>query len=206
MYIPKHFLETDSEKIKKLIHENSFGTLISTADEIPTATHLPFVFDDRKGEKGTLLGHLALANSQWKTLEGKEVLVIFNEAHSYISPNWFDDFGVPTWNYTAVHVYGKVKLLREEKALFEILEKLTEFNEKDFPIPWKPEMPEKVKQSYLKAIVGFEIEVTKILGKSKLSQNHTAERRKKIIENLKKSDLEDSRKIAFLMEEKLKKN
>lgn len=206
MYIPKHFLETDLEKIKKNIHENSFGTLVSTVDELPFATHLPFFLEENKSEKGTLFGHLAIANPQWKNLEEKEVLVIFNEAHSYISPNWFDDFGVPTWNYTAVHVYGKVKLVREEKALFEILEKLTKFNEKDFPIPWKPEMPEKVKQSYLKAIVGFKIEVTKIFGKSKLSQNHTAERRKKIIDNLKKSDLEDSRKIAFLMEEKLKKN
>ncbi|HEY3992780.1 MAG TPA: FMN-binding negative transcriptional regulator, partial [Ktedonobacteraceae bacterium] len=122
MYVPKHFREDDLTVLQKLMRDYSFATLISTqVDGVPVATHLPVFLESEPAPYGTLKAHLALGNAQWRTFqEGREVLVIFQGPHSYISPSWYEvELSVPTWNYATVHAYGQPRLITEQTELYE---------------------------------------------------------------------------------------
>src|SRR5262249_55086886 len=107
MYIPAAFQETDQARLFECIEQNSFGLLISQVDGQPLATPLPFLLDRAAGPHGTLLGHVAATNPQWRHAEDQAVLAVFSGPHVYVSPSWYEaDNAVPTWNYVAVHVYG----------------------------------------------------------------------------------------------------
>ena len=109
MYIPKQFEQKNNEKSIAFMRAYNFALLISVKEGLPIATHLPFVTEERNNEI-ILTAHLSKANEQWKTFAGKEVLVVFSEPHAYISPALYESAqNVPTWNYIAVHAYGKVK-------------------------------------------------------------------------------------------------
>ena len=118
---------------------------------------------------------MAIANSHWKDLESVDVLCIFHGPHGYISPSWYVDPGnVPTWNYAVVHAHGRAKLIRDTEGIEAILSKLVERHESQFENPWHYELPEEARVKLIKAIIGFEIEISSIEGKFKLSQNRSA--------------------------------
>src|SRR5262245_58623650 len=112
MYITAAFAESDLTRLHDFIGQNSFGLLVSQVDGLPFATHLPFLLERTTGEHGTLVGHMARANPQWREASGQTVLTIFSGPHVYVSPTWYEDEQVvPTWNYAAVHVYGRARVI-----------------------------------------------------------------------------------------------
>src|SRR5262249_9518591 len=122
MYIPAVFAEPDLTRLHDFIEQHSFGLLVSQVDGLPFATHLPFLLERTAGPHGTLVGHMARANPQWREAGGQTALAIFSGPHVYISPTWYEaEQVVPTWNYTAVHVYGRVEVIDDEGALRDIV-------------------------------------------------------------------------------------
>jgi transcriptional regulator len=196
MYIPKPFKETDRERIITLMQENAFATLITVQNGTPFASHIPFIIDAADSLK--LSGHLAFANEQCKHLQAdSSVLVIFQGPHTYISPSWYQNAGVPTWDYCAVHAHGKVKMIDSEDRLKQLVNGLTNHYEQSSPSPWQPKYPDKM----LSAIVGFEIEVTDLQAKFKLSQNRALVDQLGVIQQLCKTDDASAVSIASLMKE-----
>jgi transcriptional regulator len=194
MYIPKHFLETDRDALAELIEANSFGTLITVADGRPFASHVPFLYE-RAGN--TLHAHVARANPQWRDLGAtREVLAIFQGPHGYVSPTWYVDPGVPTWNYAAVHVYGTAVTLDDAAATARHVEALAARFERGNPKPWVPSYDPK----RLAGIVGIEIRVTEIQGKLKLSQNRSAADRAGVVAHLAASGTDNDAALARMME------
>ena len=177
MYIPKHFREDTIETLHAFMREYSFAALISQQDGIPLANHFPFLLDTEPGPYGTLRAHMARANAQWQTFDvTKEVLVIFQGPHAYISPSWYRDgveLSVPTWNYSAVHAYGLPRLIEDSAQLYDILQATIQTHEAQFERPWTLQMSEQSLQKMMRAIVGFEVHITRLEGKFKLSQNRS---------------------------------
>lgn len=201
MYIPKHFAENDEEKLLKFMREFSFATLITSKDDIPFATHLPFIIEKRN-DKIYLLAHLAKANPQWKQFENqKNVLVIFHQPHAYISPMLYEEKqNVPTWNYVAVHAYGEIKTFPQVENL-KLLEKQVEiFDPQYFELNWQ-ELSKEYKNNLAKGVVAFEIEVNDLQGKKKLSQNKRGKDSQNVIEAFEKGDSENEKLIAKYMKE-----
>jgi transcriptional regulator len=201
MYIPKYFKINDENVIFNLIEENSFATLISQHNGEPYASHLPFVLN--KDERA-LYGHFARANGQWKDIEKQQVLVIFQGPHCYISPSWYETKdAVPTWNYVAAHVYGEMEILENEAEVFDSLQQMV----KKYENPNSSYQLDDVDSSYVeglsKGIVGFKINITRMEGKAKLSQNHSVERQELVIQQLEKASVENNKKIADLMKTNL---
>jgi transcriptional regulator len=199
MYNPVAFAETDTAKLHAFVRQHSFATLVSSGSGGLVASHLPLLLDPQAGPAGRLLGHMARANPQWRELDG-EVLAIFQGPHTYISPSWYEEPGlVPTWNYVAVHVYGTLHLVEGREDLLEILRRAVAFYEGSRPEPWPLERVGDRLDGLLRAIVGFRIEISRLEGKWKLSQNHPEERRRKVIRALAEQPDDDSRQIAALM-------
>lgn len=200
MYIPAAFAEPDLTRLHDFIEQNSFGVLVSQVDGLPFASHLPFLLDRTAGPHGTLAGHMARANPQWREAAGQTALAIFSGPHAYISPTWYEaEQVVPTWNYTAVHAYGQVEIVEDQAALLEIVQKSVQLYERTMPRPWSFDPSSTFVERQLAQIVGFRMEVGKIEGKFKLNQNHPAERRKKVVRALQQRGGEDAQTIAALM-------
>lgn len=199
MYVPKIFKNENPEEIEEFIHHNSFGILVSLENDLPLATHIPIELEEREGKK-VLCGHLARANGQWRSFdENKEVLVIFTGPHAYISASWYKGESVPTWNYVAVHVYGKIRII-EGEALWQSLKKLVDKYEKASENPISLEtMSEKMVENQMKAIVGFEIQITDIQAKYKLSQNRNPEDYQQVVDHLQQSPDPIARQVSQLM-------
>ena len=195
MHIPKHFSITDQTEIRSFIHENAFGQLVSIDDSLPVATHMPFHFCQ---DKGRLSGHLAGVNSQVKHLDGQDVLIILQGPHDYISPSWYENPGVPTWNYQAVHLYGRCHTFDDPSRLKEIVETLTSTYESGYAKPWNPDY----QPAMLNAIIGIDIHITEIQCQYKLSQNRKEEDQQRVIEELRKKG---SHALASAMEKQLQK-
>lgn len=199
MYIPKHFSEEDISQVLGFMKEFSFATIVSMQDSMPVATHLPFVIEERE-DKIILVAHFARANDQWKSLEQQTALIIFAEPHAYISPRHYEtDLNVPTWNYVAVHAYGKVEIIADKQKTIEVLEKTIRNYEAGYEQQWN-QLPEKYKDGMVNGIVAFEVMVTDLQAKYKLSQNRTEIERKSIIESLKNSKSAVEHKVGELME------
>lgn len=178
MYVPEHFAETRLQQLHDLIDQTGLGTLIVHGRAGLDASHVPFDLDRRQGSHGALHCHLARANSMWQDInEGDEVLVVFKRAAAYVSPQWYpskQEFHrqVPTWNYLVAHVYGRVTVHDDERYVRGNVARLTRKHEATQPVPWKmTDAPADYLDAMLKAIVGVEIEITRIIGKFKLSQN-----------------------------------
>ena len=203
MYIPPSFLETDVGKLHDFIEHHSFATLITNQDGEPFASHLPLLLDRNSGHSGRLIGHMARANSQWKSAADQMSLAIFHGPHAYISPGWMDSQNVvPTWNYVAVHAYGTLRLIEERDELLKIVSQTVERYESRREQPWSIESPDpSFIDKLLGAIVGFEIVVDRLEGKWKLNQNHPDERRAKIVQRLRETNRPDEAQIADLMEQ-----
>src|SRR5271170_5889712 len=137
MYIPAAFAESDLTKLHDFIEQHSFGLLVSQVDGLPFAAHLPFLLERTAGPHGTLVGHMARANPQWREANGQTALAIFSGPHDYISPTWYEaEQVVPTWNYTAVHAYGRVQIFEDAAAVREIVQATVQVYERTMPRPW----------------------------------------------------------------------
>jgi len=180
MYTPSHFAETQQEELHRIITEYPLGVLVTTGDNGLDADHLPFELDVSSGAQGHLLAHVARNNPLWEQCrDGAEVLVIFRAADAYISPNWYPSKHethqqVPTWNYQVVHVHGKMHIRDDPQFVRGMVARLTRTHEArtGSERPWKmTDAPREYIDQMLTAIVGIEIEITAMIGKSKLSQN-----------------------------------
>jgi len=202
MYIPKAFREDDINTLHKLMREYGFATLITQHEGVPFATHLPFILDAQRGPNGTLLAHMAHANQQWRDFVSEpEVLVIFQGPHAYISPSWYEvELSVPTWNYAVVHAYGIPRLIEDGEELYKLLKTLIHTHEAHFEKPWPFNLPDDYLQKMMHGIVGFEIEISRLEGKFKLSQNRTEAERENVIAALQES--RDTLAVAELMTRK----
>ncbi|MCW9134396.1 FMN-binding negative transcriptional regulator [Bacillus paramycoides] len=200
MYIPKYFKVTNVDEIWDFVHKNSFGTIVTTEKEKPIATHLPFGLT-KKGDDYFITGHMAYGNPQWRTFETcEDVLVMFQGPHSYISSSWYGHEEVPTWNYQAVHVYGKASILDKEELIDELTTILKKYEEnRENPVLWDKLSPDPL-ESELKGIVGFKIKVRDIQAAYKLSQNRNETDYINIIDKLKNEGNLDSKQMAEIME------
>lgn len=202
MYVPKINEMTDIHEITDFMKRFSFATVVSVQDGIPLATHLPFIVRT-EGAEVKLYAHFARANWQWKDIEANKVLVIFSEPHAYISPVNYDQFlSVPTWNYIAVHVYGKAEIIEEQKAVMQLLESTIDYYESTYRGQWDL-LPRDFKEKMIRGIVAFEIKVSDIEAKKKLSQNKTKQERERIIATLLKKADGNERLIADYMNQML---
>lgn len=177
LYVPDHFRQDDRAAQLALMRRHAFGTLISTAaDGELFVSHVPFVTQDEGGQV-RVLGHVARANPQARALErATRTIAVFNGPHAYVSPGWYQNHpSVPTWNYAVVHAHGRVRMM-DEAELHVLLMTLSAHYEAGRTKPWRMgELPPAYVDSMLKHIVGFEIEVERLEGKFKLSQNRAAE-------------------------------
>ncbi|MCA9774228.1 MAG: FMN-binding negative transcriptional regulator, partial [Myxococcales bacterium] len=178
MYPPPAFREDDLGTIHAFIERHPFGVLTTAPGGVPFATHLAFGLAREGGERGMLVAHMARANSQWRHFEeGAEALVVFTGPHDYVSPTWYADrANVPTWNYTAVHAYGRGRIVDEPSRVREEMASLARTFEGDAPGAWSLEdLPESALDALTKAIVVFEIPIERLEAKFKLSQNRSVE-------------------------------
>ena len=201
MYIPKLFRETDQAALHDLMRANSFATLISQHDGVPYASHLPMLLQADAGPHGTLVGHMARANPQWREFDpGQEVLTIFQGPHAYVSPSWYEtELSVPTWNYAVVHAYGTPRVIEDRAALYDILKAVVQMYEAPFEQPWPFAVPADFVDKMMRAIVGFSIPITRLEGKYKLSQNRPLEDQQRVVEALHEQGDELSTGTAALM-------
>jgi transcriptional regulator len=197
MYIPASFAAPDREHVFRAIERYSFATLVSGAGSTLVASHLPLLLDRGGGPQGTLLGHMARANPQWRTAAGSESLAIFTGPHAYISPRWYEAPGaVPTWNYIAVHAYGPLELIDDRQQAEELLRRMIDVYEAGQPEPWRLEGPREDIERLLEQIVAFRIPLQRLEGKWKLHQNRPADQRAKVVAALERRTDGDSRAIA----------
>ncbi|RTQ92625.1 FMN-binding negative transcriptional regulator [Lysinibacillus telephonicus] len=203
MYIPKYFKVTDFNEITEFVSENSFGTIVTTNNGKPIATHIPLEFS-KEGEDYFITGHMAYGNPQWRTFDTcEEALVIYQGPHAYISSSWYEHENVSTWNYQAVHVYGKATRMEADK-LKQDLSKLQEKYEKHRKnaILWENLSPEFL-ENQLKGVVGFKIKVREIQAAYKLSQNRNEEDYLNIIDELQKEENINSKRMAEIMKKRV---
>lgn len=204
MYIPSYTRIADRTQMHDMIRHFSFGTLVTVRDGCPQASHLPFlVYPD--GQYGRLVAHLARANSQWQDFESeREVLAIFVGDHTYISPSWYEDQpSVPTWNYEVVHAFGVPRLLDAPGAVRGYLKALVAEHEEHREEPWRMDLPEVYLSSLQRGIVAFEIPISRLEGKGKLSQNRSIADRRRVVEALAKSTDPGAQGVRTRMEQLL---
>ena len=199
MYISKLNREEDRTKILEFMRQNDFATLVTYDGEKPTASHLPVEVVEAE-ENLFLNGHMSKSNPLWKTFEkNSEVLVIFQGPHTYISPTWYDHVNVPTWNYQAVHIYGKPRIVTDQEEFHTILSRLVANHEGGSSYRLESLPPDFVMNN-MKGIVGFRIEVTRIEANYKLSQNRDDEDYQNIVQHLHQREDERSHHVAKAME------
>ena len=207
MYIPAYFSEPDGQRVATLIERYGFATLLTPAGgagDHMHITHAPLMLDRERGPQGTLVGHLARANPHASALQdGTIAMALFHGPHGYVSPSWYDAPGVPTWNYVAVHVHGTVRRLDDAEAKWQIIARLSAQYEANSANPWSPELQKEQWWKLLDAIVGFEISITAIDAKFKLSQNRLPQDQDNVVTRFAADAHPDSQAMAALMRENL---
>jgi transcriptional regulator len=210
MYIPPAFREDRQDVLHDLIRRHSFATLVSATGGALQATHLPFLLDATGGGRGTLRAHMARANPHWQSFaSGDEVLVMFQGPHAFVSPAWYEtELVVPTWNYVAVHAYGRPRLVEEPGAIRELLEATVRTYEGPAAAggdaPWSLDrLPSKFVDQLAAAVVAFEIPIDRLEGKLKLGQNRTRADRRGAVAGLRRQGDPLSLAVADLMAEAL---
>lgn len=181
MYTPSAFKVDDLQFLHEHIANTRLAVLISHGELGLQATHVPLLLDPQAGAKGTLYGHMARGNKQWRDLEsGAEALLVFAGADAYVSPGFYpskadDPRTVPTWNYVAVHAWGVAKVIHSAGPLLDIVRRLSDRHEQGRERPWSvDDAPADYLDGMLKAIVGFEIPIERLQCNRKLSQNRSA--------------------------------
>ncbi len=207
MYVPKQFEEKRVDVMHDLIRAHALATLITVCDGVPNANHIPMHLAATPEPFGTLYGHVARANpilEDWQ--DGGETLAVFHGPNTYITPSWYatkKETGkvAPTWNYAVVHAYGAVRVVDDPDWLRGKLEALTADHETRFREPWLvSDAPEDFTEKLMEKIIGFEMPITRLIGKWKVSQNQPLENQEGVIAGLTRSGGADARVIASLVE------
>ena len=206
MYTPKHFEEPRTEIMHELMRARPLATLVTLTSNGLDANHIPLHLINTPAPFGTLRGHVARANPLWRDFaKDVEVLAIFHGPDSYITPSWYaakQETGkvVPTWNYAVVHAYGTLRVIDDASWVRAQLEALTDHNETNFSKPWSvSDAPHEYTEKLIEAIVGFEIVITRLSGKWKVSQNQPAQNQAGVIEGLSNSGVRDAEAMADLV-------
>jgi transcriptional regulator len=207
MYLPSHFEVTDIAKLHSLIEAHSLGTWVTRDSQELLINHVPFLVDSTRGTYGTLIGHVARANPVWKTCANNGLsAVVFQGEQSYISPSWYPSKQehhrvVPTWNYAVVHAHGMPKIVEDRESLLQLVTRLSNKYESQHARPWQvSDAPSDYIDKMLGAIVGIEIQIEKLVGKWKVSQNQSAADRLGVIAGLRARGGEESVAMAELIE------
>ncbi|MBL8813023.1 MAG: FMN-binding negative transcriptional regulator [Planctomycetaceae bacterium] len=206
MHVPAAYSMTDSDTLRKFLQAHSFALLIcnglagSETNEPPFAVHLPLIADP--DDASCLIGHVARGNPLWKMADGKKVLAVFSGPHSYITPTWYGEQNVvPTWNYLTVHVTGTLRVVNDPVSAMEIVDHAVQYYEASSDQPWSLESTDQdFREKLISGIVAFRIHIESMQGAWKLSQHHSAERRRRTVEGLRERATGDDREIAALME------
>jgi transcriptional regulator len=202
MYLPKHFEQHDPQALQALMREHPLAALVSTGADGVTADHLPLEYD---AASNTLRGHVARANPLWQHADGQPVLAIFRGAQAYVTPSWYPSKAathkvVPTWNYAVVHAHGTLRAVAEAPWLHALVSRLTGHHEAPRPQPWAvSDAPEDYVQQMLRAIVGIEIPVARLVGKWKVSQNRSEADRLGVADGLAAAPDADANAMAALV-------
>lgn len=198
MYLPKYATVDNSDLLKDFITSHSFGSLVTSSAEGLSANHYPFLLST-EGEQAFLHTHIARSNPQWKELTN-ECLVIFSGPHAYMSPTYYvNKLNVPTWNYTAVHAYCKGEVVSDMSLEKDLMKKLVHFYEEKNHTNWNYELPEDFHKKLLKAIVWIKLEVIKLEGKFKLSQNREQVDYENVIKNLTEKRSDNNQELVRYM-------
>ena len=191
MYVPPHFLENEKSALHRAIGETRLATLVTLGSEGMEASHVPILLDEGEGPFGVIRGHVARANPQWRRAATEtSALAMFLGPDAYVSPNWYAtkrETGkvVPTWNYLAIHAYGRVEFFEDAERLRAIVTSLTQRHEGRREKPWAvSDAPEDYIQAQLRGIIGFRLPIDRLEGKWKLSQNRPEADRRGVIEGL----------------------
>ncbi|SRR5208337_4943000 len=206
MYVPSSFQEDDPCVLHSLMQANGFGLLVTVEDGLPNASHLPMLLDPTRGPKGALFGHLARANPQWRSFDGKSpALAVFRGPHAYVSPRWYSGpRNVPTWDYVAVHARGAPRVIESRDVVRNLLGRTMTFYESAFPEPRSfDSIPPDYAEGLLDAIVAFELPITRVVGARKLSQNKGALDRARVAEGLRATGDAAAARVAALVQETL---
>lgn len=203
MYIPKQYREENRHEILAFLKQNNFPAIVSIDGDKPVATHAPVEVTEDENGAIKIYGHMSRANPQWKTFAENEILLIFQGAHTYISPRWYNHVNVPTWNYMMIHVYGMARLVQGDE-LFALLSRLVRNHETQSQYSLES-LPQDFVQKEMKGIVGFAIDVIRIDAGYKLSQNRNDDDHENIVLELDKRGDENSEQVALAMREKRKK-
>jgi transcriptional regulator len=206
MYTPRHFAETELAELDQLVARDAFVTLVTVADGLPFASHLPVLYR-RDGDHIELRGHWSRANPQWR--HAGPALAIVHGPHAYVSPGWYVDkiaqARVPTWNYAVAHLSGPLEIHEEPEFLAAVVADLSERHETAVGSDWRYEADNAAHSVQLKGIVGFRLAVTSVELKFKLSQNHPEANVRGAAAALAASPREADREIATLMTERLRR-
>jgi len=206
MYLPKDFTEERVPVLHEAIRRARIGALVTLGEAGLEASHVPMLIDPEPAPYGTLMGHIARTNPQWRRpTAGVQALAMFLGPNSYISPAWYatkQQTGkvVPTWNYVAIHAYGEVRFFDDADRLLRLVTRLTETHEAGRPAPWAvSDAPPSYIQTMLKGIVGFELSIARLEGKWKMSQNRPAEDRAGAIEGLRREGGGEEAAVAAIV-------
>lgn len=205
MYTPPAFREDNPAELRRIMREARLSTLVTATAEGLVATPLPLFLDETEGPFGTLYGHLARANQQWRLQPAGDALAIFAGPDAYITPSWYPskrEHGkvVPTWNYAAVHAYGPVEFFEDKARLRDAVTRLTEMYEKPRTEPWAvADAPENFIDAQLRGIVGLRMPIARIEGKRKMSQNRPEADRQGVAAGLEHSEREGERQVAAMI-------
>ncbi|WP_166362274.1 FMN-binding negative transcriptional regulator [Pseudomonas akapageensis] len=206
MYLPSAFKDVDLTSLQQQIQQTRLAVLVTNGEQGLQASHLPLLLKPEQGANGTLYGHFAKGNPQWKDLtNGAEAMVIFAGADAYVSPGFYpskaeDGKVVPTWNYVAVHAYGQAEVFTDPERLLELVSALTDRHESGRAQPWTvADAPPDYIDGMLKAIVGFALPIGRLEGKRKLSQNRNAADIAGVREGLASSPDSQDQQLARLM-------
>lgn len=207
-YLPPYFCEDDPERLKALIDGHPLATLVASTPDGLQAHHLPLLLDARHGNHGTLIGHVARNNMLWRDAADSDVLVIFQAADAYITPNWYPTKQethevVPTWNYAVVHAWGPLIVHDDEKWTRGAVGRLTQAMERTNDPSWKMgDAPQEYLRGMLENIVGIEVPIRRIVGKWKASQNRTDADRHGAIDGLRERNAPSDHAMADIMAER----
>ena len=213
MYVPKHFEESDPAVLHALVRAHPLGTWVTAGEGELVANHLPFLLDPGTGEHGTLRCHVARANPVWRSLStGGPSLIVFQGPERYITPSWYASKQahgkvVPTWNYAVVHAHGMPRAIDDPLWLLQHVGQMTDTQEAGRSMPWRvADAPGEYVDSLLRAIVGIEITVTKLVGKWKVSQNRPEADKAGVVAGLMGDGGEGSQAMADLVGQHLARN
>jgi transcriptional regulator len=200
MYAPRYHQEKDWDTIAEFIRRHSFALLISLENGLPVGTHLPVELEEKSPGEYVLHGHIANANPQSATFtSGQTFLVVFSDPHAYVSSSWYEKDKIPTWNYIAVHVYGTLRVQSDEELITSLTTLMNKYEAASAQPVSISDIGEKELRNNLKAITGFEITITRVDTRFKLSQNKNDRDYASVAQHLQQNPDSQSQEIAAEM-------